>query len=221
MESLWKILVVFECVYFMKMYQVVWSRDRLPTIVFIRGFPRGSDGKESACVAGDLSSIPGLRRSPGGWHGNPLQYSCLEKPHGWGSLAGYSPWGHKELDMTEWLRTACQVFHLQFRQFFSMCSHCSRKFKHVRRISEQWLDFQPQLCMEHRVRKDAVVKSDQNTSSLTHCSGHMTLGVTAPVIYKTCRSCQNRATLEPTLKHTAWDKTKQCWVLFFKTRYLL
>ena len=40
----------------------------------------GSDGKESACSAGDLGSIPGLGRSPGGGHGNPLQYSCLENP---------------------------------------------------------------------------------------------------------------------------------------------
>ena len=36
--------------------------------------------KESACNAGDLGSIPGLRRSPGEGHGNPLQYSCLENP---------------------------------------------------------------------------------------------------------------------------------------------
>ena len=42
------------------------------------GFPGGSDGKESACNAGDLDLIPGLGRSPGGGHGNPLQYSCLE-----------------------------------------------------------------------------------------------------------------------------------------------
>ena len=44
------------------------------------GFPGGSDGKESACNGGDPSSIPGLGRSPGGGHGNPLQYSCLENP---------------------------------------------------------------------------------------------------------------------------------------------
>ena len=55
------------------------------------GFPGGSDGKESACNAGDLDLIPGLGRSPGGGHGNPLQYSCLENPHGQWSLAGYSP----------------------------------------------------------------------------------------------------------------------------------
>ena len=46
-------------------------RDRLPTPVFL-GFPGGSDGKESACNVGDLGSIPGLGRSPGGGHGNPL-----------------------------------------------------------------------------------------------------------------------------------------------------
>ena len=51
-------------------------------------FPGGSDGKESACNAGDLGLIPGLGRSPGRRHGNPLQYSGLENPG-------------KELDKTE------------------------------------------------------------------------------------------------------------------------
>ena len=44
------------------------------------GFPDGSDGKEPACNEGDQGSIPGLGRSPGGGHGDPLQYSCLENP---------------------------------------------------------------------------------------------------------------------------------------------
>ena len=46
--------------------------------------PCGSDGKESACNAGDLGSIPGLGRFPGEGNGNPLQYSCLENPMGRG-----------------------------------------------------------------------------------------------------------------------------------------
>ena len=50
----------------------------------------------------DLGSIPGLGRSPGGGHGNLLQYSCLKNPHGQRSLAGYSPWGHKDSDTTKW-----------------------------------------------------------------------------------------------------------------------
>ena len=75
-------------------------RDRLQTPGFL-GFLGGSDGKESACNTGDPGSIPVLGRSPGGGHGNPLQYSCLENPHGQRSLAGYSPWDHKELDTTD------------------------------------------------------------------------------------------------------------------------
>ena len=43
-------------------------------------FPGGSDGKESACNVGDLGWIPRLGRSPGGGHGNPLQYSCWRIP---------------------------------------------------------------------------------------------------------------------------------------------
>ena len=71
------------------------------------GFPGGLDGKESTCNAGDLGSIPGLGRSPGGGHGNPLQYSCLE------NLMDREAWwaavqqGDKELDMTQGLSTAC------------------------------------------------------------------------------------------------------------------
>ena len=62
---------------------------------------QGSDQKESACKAGDLESIPGLGRSPRGGHGNPLQYSCQENPHGLRSLVGYCSWGCKESNMTE------------------------------------------------------------------------------------------------------------------------
>ena len=61
------------------------GRVRLPTPVFL-GFPGGSDSKESSCNVGDLSLILGLGRSPGGGHGNPLLYSCLENPHGQRSL---------------------------------------------------------------------------------------------------------------------------------------
>ena len=49
----------------------------------------------------DAGSIPGSGRLLGGRHGNPLQYSCLENPHGQRSLAGYSPRGHRESDTTE------------------------------------------------------------------------------------------------------------------------
>ena len=49
-------------------------------VVLGTGLPQWLHDKESACKAGDLSSIPGSGRSPRGGHGNPLQYSCLENP---------------------------------------------------------------------------------------------------------------------------------------------
>ena len=58
--------------------------------LYALGFTDGLDGKESACNAGDLGSIPGLGRYPGGGHGNPLQYSCQENPTDRRSLVGYS-----------------------------------------------------------------------------------------------------------------------------------
>ena len=54
----------------------------------------------------DTDLIPSLGRSPGGGHGNLLQYPCLENPHGQRSLEGYSPWGWKELDTTEQLSSS-------------------------------------------------------------------------------------------------------------------
>ena len=57
--------------------KIPWRRDKLPTPVFL-DFPCGLTGKESACNAGDLDSIPGSGRSRGEGKGYPLQYSDLE-----------------------------------------------------------------------------------------------------------------------------------------------
>ena len=92
------------------------------THVYVYGFPGGSEGKESVCNAGDLGSIPGSGRSPGEGNGNPLQFSCLEKPHRQRSLAGYSPWGHKELDMTEQLTLYIYNMHIISIQGWPKCS---------------------------------------------------------------------------------------------------
>ena len=64
----WTQQYVCECIAF----YISMQRDR--------GFPDDSDGKESTCNAGDLSSVPGLGRPPGRGHGNPFKYSCLENP---------------------------------------------------------------------------------------------------------------------------------------------
>ena len=77
---------------------ITWRRDRLPVPGFM-AVPGGSDGKESVCSVGDLGLIPGLGSSPGGGHGNPLQYSCLENPMGRGAWQSYSPGVHKS-----WIR---------------------------------------------------------------------------------------------------------------------
>ena len=66
--------VFFEIVIFSPSYLLSFS-----------DFPCGSDGKASACNAGDPGSIPGLGRSLGEGNGNPLQYSCLENPMGGGA----------------------------------------------------------------------------------------------------------------------------------------
>ena len=66
--------------------------------------------------AGDLGLIPKVGRLPGEGNGNTLQYSCLEKSHGQRSLAGYSPWGHKVLNMTELLNNN-NVLHIRGLKF--------------------------------------------------------------------------------------------------------
>ena len=62
------------------MGKISWRSDRLPTPVFW-GFSGGLAGKESVCNVGYMGSILELGRSPGGRHGNALQYSCLKNPH--------------------------------------------------------------------------------------------------------------------------------------------
>ena len=89
------------------------------------GFTGSSAGKESAFNAGDPGLIPGLGRSPGGGNGNPLEYSGLENPHRQRNLAGYSPWGHKESDTTEWLSTAQHMCIC----IYVLCMYCLQQGK--------------------------------------------------------------------------------------------
>ena len=70
-------------------------------LLYSMWFPGGSDGKESACNVGGLGSIPGLGRASGGGRGNPLQCSGLENPRWQRSLAGCSPRGHRQSDVSE------------------------------------------------------------------------------------------------------------------------
>ena len=64
----------------------VMLRGKLRVLKYFWGFSGGSDSEESACNAGDPALTPLSGRSPGGGHGNPLQYSCLENPMERGAL---------------------------------------------------------------------------------------------------------------------------------------
>ena len=57
---------------------VIYILYIISTVIEVFYYLGGSNGKESACSVGDLGLIPGMGRAPGGGHGNPLQYSCLE-----------------------------------------------------------------------------------------------------------------------------------------------
>ena len=81
--------------------------EQPPRVTFVLGVRASqmvlvvSTQPANAAERGDVGLIPGSGRSPGGGHGHPLQYSCLENPQGQRSLVGCGPWGRKELDMTE------------------------------------------------------------------------------------------------------------------------
>ena len=118
----------FRCVRF-RLTMGCWFRPyrhQCSLSSMIKSFPGGSGSKESAHNVGDLGLISGLGRPPGGEPGNPLQYSSLENPHRWRSLAGYSPWGRKELDTTERLTLSLrktqnvlvQIMNISYIQFF-------------------------------------------------------------------------------------------------------
>ena len=93
--------------------------------------------KNPPAKAGDIRDtglIPGLGRSPGGGHGNSLQYSCLENPMDNRSLAGYSPWNCKEPDMTESIEDACRLLRTSRNESIFDISFNSHRHWHMGRI---------------------------------------------------------------------------------------
>ena len=102
--------------------KIRWRRDRLPTPVFL-GFSYGSAGKESACIVGDLSSIPGLGRSPGEGKGYPVQYSGLENSMDY-IVSGVTK-----------SRTRLRGFHLE-----------ERGIEHQRKVSPHILESRDCIC---------------------------------------------------------------------------
>ena len=103
------------------------------------GFPDGSAGKESACSAGDLGSIPGLGRSSGEGNGCPLQYSGLENSVDCTVHGVANSWTRlSQLDTTEPLSLSLLVLWAPFQCVCDKFSHPSRQTSRV------WEFFQPQ-----------------------------------------------------------------------------
>ena len=86
--------------------QAVSSLYLLKSITVLWAFPNGSSHKGSVCNAGDADSIPRLGRFPWGRKWQPTLVFLPGESHGQRSWAGYSPWGHKESDMTEHAHTS-------------------------------------------------------------------------------------------------------------------
>ena len=106
-----------------------------------RPYCNGSDGKESACNAGDLDLIPGSGRSPGDWNGEPFQYSCLENPmdrEAWGATVhGVA----KESGMTEQLTLSLSFLPLLQTSCFLKNITVVFVRKQFLAISEQFICF--------------------------------------------------------------------------------
>ena len=127
-------------------------------MTILGGFPGGSDSKESHHSEWDPGSIPGSGRSPGGGHGNPLQYSCLENPHGQRSLAGYSPQGCKESDTTEQPTVNLEAVLFKTTNSDPHSSYW-RNFNPTHSVVQAWFHLLPShsgWCLESRNLKDSI-----------------------------------------------------------------
>ena len=100
----------------MNTWSIKWT-TKLCMVLVVKNLPTNAGDRR------DTGLIPGLGRSPGGGHDNPLQYSCLENPHGQRSLVGYSPWGHKESDMTEKLSIAQHKLYEHYTNSYTFLFH--------------------------------------------------------------------------------------------------
>ena len=104
MRVFWVCIYIYThiCMYtHTHIYFYIYTHTHIYTHMITYDFPGGSDGKESACNAGNPGSIPGSGRSPGEGNGNPLQYSCLENFMGRGAWRDTVHGGLKESDTTE------------------------------------------------------------------------------------------------------------------------
>ena len=107
------------------------NRKNMPVYLYhaflLKVSPGGPNSKESAYNVGDLCSILGfLERFPGGRHGNPLQYSCLENPHGQRILVGYSALGSQRI-RHDWSNLAL-IIQVTLRDYHNLPSLLKSNF---------------------------------------------------------------------------------------------
>ena len=95
--------IKWTTIFFFKVCMFLNSIHKLPCTFSFKDFPGGSDGRQSACSAGDLDLIAKSGKSLGKGSDYPLQCSCLENSMDRGAWQTNVPWSHKESDMTEQL----------------------------------------------------------------------------------------------------------------------
>ena len=101
-----------KCMHPLQMCGTLW------TLQYSVGFPKWGSGKETACQCRRHSLNPWVRKSPWSRKQHPTPEFLPGKFHGQRSLEGYSPWVHKESDMTEWLSMHAQ-YCIEYSNFIS------------------------------------------------------------------------------------------------------
>ena len=137
-----------------RVWLCIWVRqNRIPWVLkeyfnIRMDFSAGSEGKESACNAGDLGSVTGLGGSPGKRNGNPLQYSFLENPMDGGAWQ-FTIHGVAESDVTEWLHFNIRIKKFCVCHILQKCNYrsihlsfrfCNFKFQ-SKNITQSYLSF--------------------------------------------------------------------------------
>ena len=124
----------------------------LPLIIYVLfSFPGGSEVNASASSAGDLVFDPWVRKIPWWRKWQPTPVFLLGKSHGWRSLVGYSPWHHKESNMTEQFH-----FHFLFNNFLYFIGQ-RRKDIWLQKRKELWGWKREVLVIEEGVTNQRII----------------------------------------------------------------
>ena len=150
-----------------------WTEGNEPLFPCFKGFPCGSDGKESACNVGDLSAIPGLGRSPGEGKGYPRQYSGFENfmdciVHGvtksWTQLSNF----HSYFSMFQNTFKSSTKSILIKHTYKSLLWCYDRRFLHSVFVQPIYPDTPKSLFIRWKLNSDFYETVDSKQSKLSH-----------------------------------------------------